>query len=130
MSEQNGKPADFSGGIGGQCPVDPRTGGKDLALLRRAIKAEWRIKSEYRRLVINEMAALVHKSSDERIKISAAKVLIVADAINAKREATELQKEQGPGVVNLNLANPFGMTPAEFEALTIERQLALLRGDG
>lgn len=80
---------DDSATIGGTPVVDPRTGGKDMRLLRRAIKEGWPISPEIRQLVVSQMALVVGRSEEERSKVAAARVLVAADAINAKREAMD-----------------------------------------
>jgi len=89
--------------IGGQPVVDPRTGGKDMRLLRRAIREDWPITPEIRRLIVNQMALTAGRSEDERNRIAAAKVLVAADSINARREATDMQAEKQPASPAVNV---------------------------
>lgn len=94
--EEPDKPDGSVQQIGGQPVVDPRTGGKDMRLLRRAIREDWPITPEIRRLIVNQMALTAGRSEDERNRIAAAKVLVAADSINARREATDMQAEKMP----------------------------------
>lgn len=97
--------------------VDERTGGKDLRLLRRAVKNGWNVSEAAKKLIVDEMTLLVagrrrggsDKEVSDREKIQAAKVLVTADGIDARLQiATE---QQGPQVnVGVNIqADPFAV---------------------
>ncbi len=60
----------------------------NMALARRAISNGWPISPEVRQLVVEQMALIVECSPKARNQMAAAKVLIAADALNARREAT------------------------------------------
>lgn len=109
--------------IGGQPVVDPRTGGKDMRLLRRAIREDWPITPEIRRLIVNQMALTAGRSEDERNRIAAAKVLVAADSINARREATDMQAEKLPPAVAVGVQ----VNVNEEAALNDPRYLEWLR---
>lgn len=88
------------GGIGGNCFIDQRTGGRDLQLVRRAIREDWPIPAGVRKLLVEELGGVLKDGEDERNKISAAKALIAADAVNARREAMDQADEHhGKGTV-------------------------------
>lgn len=64
----------------------------NMRLVRRAILNGWPIPDEIRQLVVNQMALIVGKSPTEKNQIGAAKVLIAADSVNARREANIVQE--------------------------------------
>jgi len=70
-----------------------RPGKYNMALIRRAIKNNWPIPPEYRKLVCDQMALIVGRSEDERNRIGAAKVLVAADLVNAKREDSDARED-------------------------------------
>ena len=86
----------------------------DAALIRRAIKHKWPVSDEIKQLVTNQMALIVGRSEDERNQIAASKVLVAADSVNARREATEVEAERPAAgtmvsiLVNQVLANDRG----------------------
>lgn len=122
------------GGIGGQSVVDSRTAGQDLRLIRRAIVNGWNVSDRVKRLVIEEMALLVEGKNrqgepievDARNKISAARVLVAADSVDARMETADRPTTQ----VNVNVNNEThinldGLTDAELEVMErIHRKLA------
>ena len=69
--------------------IDERTGGKDMRLLRTAIKNGWPIPDEYREAVVKKLLVIVGQSDNERNKVAAARVLVAADKINVDREVIE-----------------------------------------
>lgn len=87
-----------------------RPGKYNMALVRRAIREDWPIPSDLRKALVEQMGAVLTSQievvyamdsedreeivdSAVRNKIAAAKVLIAADAVNAKREAMDQKDE-------------------------------------
>lgn len=87
-----------------------RPGKYNMALVRRAIREDWPIPPDIRKAIVEQMAAvvtseirIVYTDKDEDIedavdaavrnKIAAAKVLVAADSVNAKREAMDQKDE-------------------------------------
>jgi hypothetical protein len=87
-----------------------RPGKYNMALVRRAIREDWPIPNDLRRALVEQMGAVltsqievVYAMDEEdreevidsavRNKIAAAKVLIAADSVNAKREAMDQKDE-------------------------------------
>ena len=66
----------------------------DLILTRRAIRNDWQISADARGKIVSEMIRIVSSSASDRERIGAAKVLIAADAVNARRETLDLQAER------------------------------------
>lgn len=69
----------------------------DLRLVRKALRHNWPISDDLRARLVNRMDDLLG-SEDERNAIAAAKTLVMADAINAKRENADKPKEQTDGM--------------------------------
>lgn len=65
----------------------------NMALVRRAIRNDYPISPEIRKALVEQMHLVMECSDDQRNQIGAAKVLIFADAINAKREAMDQADE-------------------------------------
>ena len=82
----------------------------NMALVRRAIREDWPIPADVRKKLVDQMAAVVTSEiivvytddgedreeaidSAIRNKIAAAKVLVAADMVNAKREAMDQKDE-------------------------------------
>ena len=65
----------------------------DLILTRRAVRSDWPIPAEARGQIVSEMLRIVSSSANDRERIGAARVLIVADSVNVRREAFDLQAE-------------------------------------
>lgn len=82
-----GGDTDPTPGILGDGSLHP--GKYNMALARRAIKAGWPISDEVKKLVVDQMAEVVGSSDDERNRIGAARVLVAADGVNARREAAD-----------------------------------------
>ena len=117
------------GGLGGI--ADERNQAAAIVLVRRAIRNDWPLTDAMRQLVVNQMALVVGRSEDNRAKVAAAKVLVAADSINAKREADDLRAEQGPGGdvnvqigVGLNVAQA-SSDPEYLEFLRVQRLAGL-----
>lgn len=87
-----------------------RPGKYNMALVRRAIREDWPIPNDLRKALVEQMGAVLTseirvvyaQDEDEREeiidsavrnKIAAAKVLVAADAVNAKREAMDQKDE-------------------------------------
>jgi len=73
--------------------VDAHHSRGDMVLVRRAIREEWKISKTRRAEIISRLMGIVKGSDDERNIIGASKAVLTADAINAKREATEAALE-------------------------------------
>lgn len=68
---------------------DPHHIRETTRLAERAIREEWPIDFETRKLVIDKMKDILsNAAADERNQIGAGKVIISADMINAKRQTT------------------------------------------
>lgn len=72
-----------------------RAGKGNMALVRRALREDWPISPELRRKLVDQMGMIVESPESPRDCIAAAKVLVAADSLNAKREATDLAAEKG-----------------------------------
>lgn len=81
-------------------------------------------------MVVDEMAGLVEKGESERTKVAAAKTLVAADNVNAKRESTAAGGKSG-NTTNVNVGvvvDPLAMwKQAQMEAARdeIEERLQL-----
>ena len=73
--------------------IDPRTTARDLKLLRRAIRNDWPIPEADRAYILSQVMGVLKTSGDERNILTAAKVFLSADSINAKRETNDLAAE-------------------------------------
>lgn len=78
----------------------------DLQIIRRAIRNDWPIDPGTRQRVVSQMVTLAESAEDERTRVSAAKTLISADAINARRESTDIAAEKdSKSTINVNVDN-------------------------
>ncbi len=59
---------------------------RDLDLLALAIRERWPIREGVREIVVHEMETVLRSQATTALKVSAAKVLVAADAVNVKRE--------------------------------------------
>jgi hypothetical protein len=114
------------GGIGGLPVVDSRTRGRDIRLIRRAVLNGWNVPEHIKQVVVETMAGLVAGRNvqgdpievDVRSKINAARVLVSADAVDARMENSDKPTTQ----VNVNVSNETqinlaGLSDADLEAL-------------
>jgi hypothetical protein len=76
----------------------------NMKMAAKAIKEGWPITPAMKQLLINQMILVVGKSPNNRDKTAAARVIISADAINARREQTAQEAETGGNTFNLNVA--------------------------
>ena len=84
--------------LGGQGGCVTRS---ELVMTRRAIRSDWPIPADARGQIVCEMVRIISGSASDRERIGAARVLIAADSVNARREALDLQAElQTPPVKN------------------------------
>lgn len=74
-----------------------------MAMVSRAVRHGWPISDEVRKLVVDQMALVVKESDNDRNKIGAAKVLVSADSVNARREDAEREKEPASAQVNVQV---------------------------
>ena len=84
---------------------------RDARLILQATNERWAISPEVRQLAIEQLYKLL-KSSRNRDKIAAAKALMAADLINAKRESTEQRGQNDTGrrrIELLAIAQRFGV---------------------
>lgn len=103
-----------AGGIGGLPIVNPLSPVKDLNLLRRAVRS-FPVKSHHRKLVVEEMAAIIEKMKDEpRQQIAAAKVLVAAEQVNVSREKTEVSATNVNVVVPMQIVEYRDHPPREL----------------
>lgn len=120
MDEQESDSTAPEGGIGGQSILDPRTPRKDIRLLLRAINGRWPVEDGTKKLVVDELSKVVECNEDARNKIAAARVLVAADSVNAKREieAIKAETEQVPATqINVQVNNKTVIIdPAAFAA--------------
>lgn len=96
MAKRRKKPGNepAAGGQGGGVSDALRDGHharETAAMVERAIREGWPVSDDVRKKVVEEMAKLL-RSRVARHKLSAAKVLIQADSVNAKREDTAAPK--------------------------------------
>ena len=118
------EPPVFPEGIGersalNQFEIDARTPAQDIRLIRTAIKKEWPITPQIRRIIVDQMVEIVGTDADTRVKIAAAKTLVSADGINAKRKAPP--PVQAPAV-NVTIQQQAQV----FRHLTLEEKKLLL----
>jgi len=69
--------------------LEARANKADLTLIRRAISERWPIAPKDRELLVARMVLLLDASDDPRMHVAAAKVLVAADSVNARRELGE-----------------------------------------
>lgn len=80
---------------------DPHHERADLRMLRTAIKNRWPISKSLRGLAIEKIKEILSSGdSSETAQIAAIKVLIAADALNARREEGAAKKDSA---VNINI---------------------------
>ena len=65
----------------------------DLALIRTAIRNEYPITDDVRKLIVNQMALIVGRDDSAKMRVAAARVLVAADSVNVKREAIQQADE-------------------------------------
>ncbi len=73
------------GGLGGSTELSRA----DVQLVSRAVKREWPISPEIKTTVIKKLSHIVETDESARNVVSAAKTLVAADALNARREQIE-----------------------------------------
>lgn len=100
----------------GETLLEPHHSRATAAMVGKAIKNDWPIPPNIRQLVVSQMALIVGKSEDERNRIAASKVLVAADAVNARREATEVQEDKPAGQTNIQI-NVGAMTDGQLDQL-------------
>jgi len=103
-----------------------QAGKYNMALVRRAIKNGWDVPPEIKKLVVNQMALVVGKSEDERNRVAASKVLVAADAVDARREATQAEEDKPEAASIVNVLNLTVLTHEQLEQL--DRALAIAAG--
>ncbi len=79
-----------------------RAGRGNLRLIERAIREDWPISKNIRHKLTFQMGEILDSPS-ERNKVAAARVLIAADSVNAKREAIDVAASRTPQAINLNV---------------------------
>lgn len=114
-------------GVLGDGALQPGKG--NMALVRRAIREDWPIPPELRAKLVAQMGKVLEKSEDERNQVAAAKVLVAADAINAKREGADAAAEKGDSGtqvnVQVNIADMRQQMLADPEYIELQRRKAL-----
>jgi hypothetical protein len=60
---------------------------QDFRPVRRAVRERWPITDQIRQLVVDEAARIVQTGRTPALQLAAAKVLLAADLVNARREA-------------------------------------------
>lgn len=64
----------------------------NMALVRRAIRNDWPIPDELRKLVTAQMGVVLQDDKiSRRAKIAASKVILTADQVNVRREVIDVQ---------------------------------------
>ncbi len=86
----------------------------EMTLVRRAVRNDWPLSDDLRRLVVTQMALIVGRAENERERIAAAKVLVAADAVNHRREASD-QADEHKRLPNLNLNMNVEVPPTVFK---------------
>ena len=118
MVDKSGKPPETAGVLGDGA-LHP--GKYNMALMRRAIKGKWPITREIRQKVIDQMVLVVDCAESDRDKIGAAKVIVSADGMNAKREATATPQQHehhhSGAVVHATVRGELMNDPAYLEYL-------------
>lgn len=66
----------------------------NMAMIRRALRDDWPIPPDLRKTLVAQMGKILESADSDRDCIAAAKVLVAADSLNAKREATDLAAEK------------------------------------
>ena len=80
------------GGLGGTTERHAR---HDMKLIERALINQYPMTPETRARVIDEATAIMTSSDSERNRLMAARVLVMADGLNVKREAIAVKPVQG-----------------------------------
>ena len=104
MIAERTPPGDESQGVLGDGALHAGKG--NMALVRRAVRNRWPVGSKLKRAVVRQMAKIATSGEvSERDRIAASKVLVAADALNARREQAEAPQPPGGGVtVNVGVA--------------------------
>lgn len=90
MTSQTATDLSVRGGLGVGAQIDDRTPGKDLRLMRRAIRNDWPMNEAVRRDVVEALHEFVTDSTNSvRDRVGAAKGLMSADTMNIKRESMD-----------------------------------------
>jgi chaperonin GroEL (HSP60 family) len=98
---------------------------KDLRLVNRALKEKWNVDKEAIK------AALMQCLSDPDLAVDAAKVLLVADALDCKREELDAKREVKENEQRLRLLELAQSVPiAELAKLASENGVASRSGQG
>lgn len=93
-SENDTLSSHFDGGRGDGLLRDKYRIKTDIRLATRAILNGWPVPPSMREVVMEEMVGIVMDSQDNTEKIGAARAILSADAVNAKREHTDMQKNK------------------------------------
>jgi hypothetical protein len=102
----------------GACALEPVR--QDFRLVRPAIREWWPITDQIRQQVMDEAARIVPGGRTPALQLAAAKVLLAADLVNARREANrdeEHTQEARARVDALRLAMSSAMSSPEGRAL-------------
>lgn len=116
---------------GGQGEIVSQPLRSNATLIRRAIREDWPISAEVRKAVVTQMAVTAISGANERDRIAAAKTLVAADAVNAKREAMD-QADEHKRLPNLHLHqhnHAAAMTDDDLQAIILDQPPAGC-GDG
>lgn len=81
-----------------------RAGRGNMKLIERAIREDWPISKNVRHKLTYQMSVILG-GDNERNQVAAARVLIAADNVNAKREAVDVSYEKTPSAINVNVLN-------------------------
>ena len=81
-------------GVRGEVLTDPHHTRADIVLIRRAIREDWPVDSEARRVVVERMKKILENPlSDDELAMKASGVLLAADTNNIKRESLDQKDE-------------------------------------
>jgi hypothetical protein len=74
---------------------------RDAQLVRRALREGWGLTAEERRVVVEQMLYEVEHNPEARARIAAARVLVAADAVDARREGNSVSEQSGEVAANV-----------------------------
>lgn len=83
---------------------DARETRQDLVLSARAVRRKWPVTRAKREEIIDRAMGLV-ASAEGRLAVSAMRVVLAADELNAKRESSQVEANR-PGALTINASGP------------------------
>lgn len=106
---------------------------EDCKMIRTAVRRNWPISQEKREALIERLFRFAMNSDRDVDAIQAAKTILTADQINAKREATraasKAAKNAKPSTINVNTAVQVnnGISLDQFRQLPLDERIRILR---